>query len=167
MFRLTATYSPLLRLLESTIPALDHSRLPFPSQHTHASRPQRQQSSAPGSQPNPPRSQNPQNVRMSKQSHLPTVNRRFQGLRDHTIRALSHMFHRLPTNYLVLPNRPPRNLCLNLLRSLPFINAVVPLLQSIVDLSHIPKSRNRTCLPRPLHRTHIHCIKPRSFQTIP
>src|SRR5882757_4803285 len=77
------------------------------------------------------------------------------------------MLHRLPTHNLVLPHRPPRNPRLNLLRSLPFINPVVPLLQPIIDLSHIAKPRNRTRLPSPLHRTHKHRLKLRPLQIIP
>src|SRR5437899_2670838 len=88
-----------------------------------SSRPPR---AAPRLSPARPRLRNTPHTRMSQHRHLATLRRRRQTPRNHPVRPLSHMLHRRPTHPLVLPHRPPWNLCLNLLRSLPFINPVVP-----------------------------------------
>src|ERR1039458_885367 len=180
---------PTTLLLKPAIPPQNHARLPLPPQHAQAPRLQCEQFPAPRLQPHPPRRQDPQNMRMPKQRHLhhPIAHIRHrtrvpqvstlrpgsangggsQGPRNHCIRALAHMLHRLPAYNRVLPHAPPRNLRLNLLRCLSLIHAVVPLAQVVVHHGQRAEPRNLARLPRPPHRAAQHRRKLRPRKILP
>jgi hypothetical protein len=179
--------------LKATVPPLNHTRLALPSQYAHRSCPQHQYAPAARFQSNPPRRQNPQNVRVRKQRNphhrtiaLPRTrlarSRRWSGrmiLRpgssrsrrqrpsDHPIRSLPHLFQCFPAHNRARPHRPSRNLRLNLRRSPPLVHAVVPLAQVIVHHRPRTEPRNLASLFRPQHRTPQHSRKHRARQKLP
>ncbi len=141
-------------------------RLTLPPQHAYAPRPKHEQSSPARLQAYPARRQYPQNVRMRKQRNIPDCTR-LQGTRDHSIRAFTNPLHSLATHNRVLPHRPPRNLHLDLLRGPALIHPVVPLLQTILHLCHVPEPGNLARLLRAQHGTPQHRREPNTLQILP
>ena len=139
------------------VPPLHHPRLPLKPDYAQTPRPQRKLRPSGSRQSNPPRRQNPQNMRMRKQRHTPSNPPR---ARNHLIRTVPHGFHCLSANYRRSPHAPIRtpdrpHLGSRLALRIP----VVPLLQIILDDRDVPKPSNRTSLPCAFHRANKHRIE--------
>ena len=121
---------------------------------------------ASGSQPDPPRRNDSQNVRMRKQRHLAVIRCPFQSPRNHAIGSLAHMLHCLAAHQRARPHVPLRIVIFftHIFGRLALGLAVIPLAQALVHQGLRAQPGDLTGLARPLHRARQYLGKRLAFE---